>query len=76
MRTEKSLCDLCVGNRAFVIRLSATGCLRRRLLDVGLIPGSTVECVGISPLGDPRAYFVRGSQIAIRNKDAKDIIIE
>ena len=44
--------------------------VRRRLLDLGLAPGTELRCVGSSPAGDPRAYRVRGSVIALRQKDA------
>jgi len=50
--------------------------MRRRFLDVGLTPGAVVRCVGKSPLGDPRAYIVRGCEIAVRCRDADGIIIE
>lgn len=49
--------------------------MRRRLLDMGLVPETKVECVGKSPLGDPKAYLVRGAVVAIRSSDTKDILI-
>jgi len=47
--------------------------LKRRLLDLGFLPNSFVQCVLISPFKDPKAYKINGSVIAIRNKDAKNI---
>jgi len=75
MEKEKRLCDIRVGECGTVCRLVAKGSMRRRLLDVGIAPGTSVLCVGKSPFGDPRAYLVRGLEIAIRNSDARDIII-
>ena len=49
--------------------------MRRRLLDIGMIPGTEIFCAGRSPFGDPSAYLVRGKLIAIRKKDAKRIVI-
>ena len=49
--------------------------MRRRLLDIGLIPGTEVACLGVSPLGDPRTYLVRGKMIAIRARDAEGVVI-
>lgn len=49
--------------------------MRRRLLDIGLIPGTEVVCLGASPLGDPRVYLVRGKMIAIRSRDAGSVVI-
>ena len=46
-----------------------TGDMRRRLQDIGLIRGTSVECVGRSPLGDPAAFRIRGAVIALRDSD-------
>ena len=75
MKKEKTLPMLIPGESATVLKLLSDGAIRRRFLDVGLIPGTMVLCFGESPLGDPRAYRVRGKLIAIRNEDAEKIII-
>ena len=62
--------DLVPGQRARVFRVEAAGSMRRRLLDIGLIPGTRVTCQGHSPAGDPAAYLVRGTVIALRGTDA------
>ena len=49
--------------------------IRRRLLDMGLIPGTPVSCVFKSPWGDPSAYLIRGALVALRNEDADKIIV-
>lgn len=67
------LCDLKEGETAQVLTISP-GCeLRRRLMDIGLIPGSLVECIGRSPAGDPTAYLIKGAVIAIRARDAVNV---
>lgn len=70
------LCDLKIGQSGIVTALSCVGGMRRRLLDIGLIEGTPVECVGRSPGGDPAAYLIRGAVIAIRDRDSADILIE
>lgn len=52
------------------------GAMRRRMQDIGLIPGTPIRCVGISPLGDPIAYRIRGAVIAIRGDDCREIYLE
>jgi Fe2+ transport system protein FeoA len=42
----------------------------RRLLELGLTPGTQVAVVGVSPLGDPIELSVRGARLSIRKKDA------
>lgn len=47
--------------------------VRRRLLELGLTPGTEVAIVGVSPLGDPLELSVRGSRLSIRKKEALEI---
>lgn len=56
--------------------LNVNGNMRRRILDLGIVEGTNIKPVLRSPLGDPTAYEVRGSIIAIRKDDAKLIFIE
>lgn len=73
MTESSSAAGLSPGGVAIVRELSARGALRRRLQDLGFVPGAKVECLGHSPLGDPRAYRVRGMVIALRGSDAEAI---
>ena len=72
---EKRLSALSVSEHGVVKALLLTGSARRRFLDVGIVPGTRVECVGESPLRGMRAYLVRGAKIAIRTTDAQGVII-
>ncbi len=76
MNGETSLCDIHPGESAVVLSLKATGGLRRRLLDIGLIKDTRVTCVGSSPFGDPRAYLIRGAVIALRSEDCALILVK
>lgn len=72
---QRCLNDIKPGQTAVVQSLCAHGSMRRRLLDIGLVEGTRVECVGVSPLGDPSAYLIRGAVIAIRAADCRDVLI-
>ncbi|MTI81164.1 MAG: ferrous iron transport protein A [Firmicutes bacterium] len=72
----KSLKELAVGSSAIVKNVSADGIKQRRLLDLGLVPGTRVEAVGRSPLGDPIAYSIRGAVIALRKEESTTIMVE
>lgn len=65
-----------MGNRGRVTGLLADGNVRRRFLDLGLIDNTTVEALHKSPAGDPVAYYIRGTVIALRLQEAAKIIIE
>lgn len=49
------------------------GVERRRLFDLGIIPGTTIEVEMVNPSGDPTAYRIRGSVIALRGNQARQI---
>ena len=67
--------DIKPGQHAVVAALRSTGSMRRRLLDIGLIENTEVECLGRSPGGDPSAFLIRGAVIAIRSEDCSNILI-
>jgi DtxR family Mn-dependent transcriptional regulator len=65
------------GEQGTVIAISKAcrGVQRRRLLDLGLVPGTVISAEMRSPSGDPVAYSVRGATIALRRKQARMIKI-
>ncbi len=69
-----SLCDMKKGELALIKEIKTAGNLRQRLFDLGFVPGTKVKCVRVSPFGDPKAFFIRGSVIALRNLDSKTIL--
>lgn len=76
MNRTLSLSDIQPGQSAVVKELHSEGSIRRRFLDIGLIEGTKVECVGRSPGGDPCAYLIRGAVIAIRSEDSRYILVQ
>ncbi|MDR2571750.1 MAG: ferrous iron transport protein A [Oscillospiraceae bacterium] len=73
--TAKNLTDLHEGERARVASLLNKGSIKRRLQDLGFVPGTHVQCIHKSPYGDPVAYGIRGAVIALRCDDAKGVLI-
>ena len=69
------LCTLREGEQAVVRTLCLHGAIRCRLQDMGLIPGATVTCLQRSSGGDPIAYEICGAAVALRNRDAKMILV-
>ncbi len=76
MPETTSLNKLLPAQKAVVCHIKTTGSMKRRLLDIGLVSGTVVECIGISPMGDPKAYLIRGAVIAIRNEDSENICVK
>ena len=65
------------GERAWVVEIApeVQGAQRRRLLDLGVLPGTEVTAELQSPSGDPTAYRIRGALIALRQAQARGIYI-
>ena len=74
----KRLSDLPVGSVSVVQGLSpaCVGAERTRLLDLGLVPGTEMRCEFTSPFQWPRAYFIRGTMIALRHEQAGRILVK
>ena len=72
---KTNLSELMPGEKAAVRELLSRGEMRRRLLDIGLTGGTPVECVSRSPGGGMGAYRIRGAVIAIRDSDARGILL-
>ena len=70
-----SLNDINPGEQAVVNALLSSGRMRRRLLDIGLVENTVIECLGRSPAGDPTAFLIRGAVIAIRSEDCENILV-
>jgi len=72
------LSGLSPGERGVVVSISRAchGAQRRRLLDLGLVPGTEVEAEMAAPSGDPMAYRIRGATIALRRDQADRVHIE
>lgn len=56
-----------------VIDINAQGELRRRFFDLGIIEGTNIKVLYGGPFGDPKAYLIRGTVIAIRKEESEEI---
>ncbi|BCI60392.1 FeoA family protein [Solibaculum mannosilyticum] len=70
------LCDLRIGQSGIVHDIHECGNWQRRMLDLGFIEGTPVKAILHSPSGDPVAYEVRGSVIALRKEQSSQILVE
>ena len=64
------------GQAARITALLCGGDIRRRLQDIGMIPGTKVECLQLSPLCDPAAFLIRGAVIALRKDISRNILVK
>lgn len=71
-----TLDKLPIGKEAVITKVGGEGVLRCRLLDMGIIPKTTVKVVKLAPLGDPLELLIRGYSLTIRKADAANIEVE
>lgn len=64
------------GTSSIINSVNSPEHMRRRLLDLGFSKGTVIKCVQSSPSGDPVAYMLRGTIIALRNEDARQIMVQ
>ncbi|MEN0065881.1 MAG: FeoA family protein [Myxococcota bacterium] len=58
------------GQFATVAAIGGQGPFRRRLMELGLLPGTAVQRTGQAPLGDPITFLVRGAVLGLRRTEA------
>jgi len=67
------LSDLAPGDACKIVRVGLEGPERRALLDLGFVPGTVVERVFQSPLGDPTAFRLCSTVVALRRRQSDAI---
>ena len=71
-----SLAETPLGRVVTVREVAGSRTFRRRLLEMGLVPGTTIRIVTVAPLGDPLQIEVRGGQWSIRRAEAAQIAVD
>lgn len=71
-----TLAELTLGQDAYVIRVDGERNLRRRLLELGLLPNTSVRLLHVAPLGDPLSLRVRNTTLSIRKAEAQQIQVK
>lgn len=75
MRKPSNLAELGVGDAATIEHVGGERAFRRRIMELGFVPGTRVELVAIAPLGDPLEFLVRGASLSIRRADAAEVSV-
>ena len=72
---KPSLADVPVGQRAEIASIDCERRLSRRLMEMGLLPGTRVRVVRVAPLGDPIELRVRNYSLSVRRAEAAKIAV-
>ena len=71
-----TLKELNIGKSARVLKVGGENVLRRRLLDMGITPGTVISMKNVAPMGDPVEVNLRGYVLSLRLDDAEKILVE
>lgn len=72
---EKALSTLAVGEGGVVSKIEGDGSLKRRILEMGLVPGTEVRVERKAPLNDPVSVWFRGYELSLRVDEANAVFI-
>lgn len=72
----KTLRDVRPGTTVKVEKLTGTGPVKRRIMDMGITKGVDISVRKYAPLGDPVEVTVRGYELSLRKADAEMILVE
>ena len=64
------------GNRVIVKKLTGHGEVKRRLMDMGIIPGTEIQILKVAPLGDPVEIKFKGYNLSLRWNEAEMVVVE
>ncbi len=70
------LSDLKMGNKAVIKNMNVSKDIKRRLLDMGMVENTEIECLFTSLFKNPVAYLVRGTVIAMRKSITDKIVVD
>ena len=73
---QKKLNEFIVGETGKIVKITATGKIKRRLFDMGITPGAVVSLKKVAPLGDPLEVNLRGYELTLRKDEAENVIME
>ena len=69
------LTELSLGNKATVAEIRVPAESQARLMEMGLLVGTSVELIRFAPLGDPVEIKVRGYNLSLRRHEADQILV-
>jgi len=70
-----SIASMKPGQSAVVTQITATGALRQRLLDMGILPETSIDVERSGPGGHPLWIRCQGARLALRRAEASNILV-
>jgi Fe2+ transport system protein FeoA len=67
--------ELRPGEKGKILKIAGKGAVRRRIADMGVVPGTVVEVERVAPLGDPMEVKLLGYHLSLRKEEAANITV-
>lgn len=71
-----TLRDLKPGQEGTVEFIGVSGPIKRRIMDMGVTPGTIIKVIKVAPLGDPIEVNIRGYELSLRKDEAAQIVVK
>ncbi|NLI30875.1 MAG: ferrous iron transport protein A [Nitrospiraceae bacterium] len=71
-----TLVELKPGQKGRIVQIGGLGPLKRRLMDMGVVPGEEISIEKTAPLGDPIEVRIKSYNLSLRKNEAKEIQVE
>lgn len=65
-----------MGSKGRVVQITGDQGIKRRLLDMGIVPGTEVKVEKAAPLGDPIDVVLKGYHLSLRRQEASAVTVE
>ncbi|SDF76531.1 FeoA family protein [Sporomusa acidovorans] len=73
---QKTLNQLRTGDKAVVTKVTGSGAIKRRIIDMGLVAGTQIKVQKYAPLGDPMEIKVKNFNLSLRKSEAALIEVQ
>lgn len=73
---ELKLSAMNPGEKCLIKKVTGSGSLHRRMLDMGIVPRTEIEVIRRAPLGDPVEIRLKGYDLSLRKSEAEKILVE
>ncbi|MBW2056369.1 MAG: ferrous iron transport protein A [Deltaproteobacteria bacterium] len=72
---SRRLSELKTGEKGVIERLTGAGPFRRRLMEMGFVPGAEIRVEKFAPLMDPIEYTLKGYHVSLRHEEAEKVVV-
>ncbi len=73
---QATLAELRPGQQGKILKIAIAGTARKRIAEMGMLPGAVAEVIRVAPLGDPIDVKLRGYHLSLRKTEAAGVVVD